>query len=545
MRFDDSLQTVLSAETETEQGARSAWRQLVDLIGRGRAAATADALARLRSLREQVPVDVRAASARALAFATPPAALVALFGEDRLEIAAPVLRTAVLSDAEWAAILPTLSPGGRSVLRHRRDLPPVTVRALEAFGPTDFVLGDARPQDGADTEPSESAVMPGPVRAPVEPAPTAAEPEPAGVPRFEIADLVARIDAFNRTRERPAVPRQAVDTSDVPADSFRFETDATATVTWVDGVARGALVGLSLAHAAVQGEAQVDGGVAGACRRRAPFRDARLLIGGRSDAAGSWRVSGIPAFDPASGRFLGYRGTARRPRADESAAPPGREGADSLRQLVHELRTPTNAIVGFAELIESELLGPVADPYRAHATAIRGEAGALVRAIEDLDTAARIDGGALELRATEVSLHAVAAAAVADLLPLAALRGAEIVLLPDEGASSVLADDRAVERLVSRLLSALVSAASRGERLTVAIGDAHDGVMLAVDRPAALDTADDAADAGAPLLGTAFALRLATNLAAELGGSLRIDGARLTLRLPAAVDRGMEQAQNR
>ena len=38
----------------------------------------------------------------------------------------------------------------------------------------------------------------------------------------------------------------------------------------------------------------------------------RLVIGGDSDAAGEWCVSGVPAFDHASGRFTGYRGTARR-----------------------------------------------------------------------------------------------------------------------------------------------------------------------------------------------------------------------------------------
>src|SRR3546814_13581271 len=69
-------------------------------------------------------------------------------------------------------------------------------------------------------------------------------------------------------------------------------------------------------------------------------------------------------------RFAGYRGTARRPRADESAAP--RTAGivpDSLRQLVHELRTPTSAIAGFAEMIEAEILGPVDDPYRDRAAA--------------------------------------------------------------------------------------------------------------------------------------------------------------------------------
>lgn len=534
MRFDDSLRTVLSAETTSDAGAQAAWRQLVDLVGRGRVAADEVALDRLRSLRAAVPARVRAASARAIAFSRPPAALVALFGEDSLEIAAPVLRTASLTGEEWTAVLPRLSPAGRSVLRHRRDLPAAAVRALEAFGATDYVLGHAASADA----PSAAPIPAPPVAAlPAAPAPRT---EP---PRSEIADLVARIDAFNRTRERPRAVPTAPEPAR-PAAAFRFETDATGTVSWIEGVTRGPLVGLSLAHATRQGDAQVDGGVAGACRRRSAFRDARLVVGGTSDAAGGWRLSGMPAFDPASGRFLGYRGTARRPRADESASPASvRETSDSLRQLVHELRTPTNAIAGFAELIQTELFGPVADPYRRHAAAIRAHTGLLIEAIDDLDTAARIDGGALELRPVAMALYPVVARALADLRPLRELRGATVTLLPDGDDATVVADDRGLERLIGRLLAAVISAAVPGERVAIAIAGTGEMVMLTVDKPAALDTADEQAEAeGAPLLGTAFALRLAGNLAAELGGALATDSERLTLRLPAAVNRSMGQA---
>jgi hypothetical protein len=564
VRFDDSLRTVLSAEVATGIGAQSAWRQLVDLIGRRRTVADEPVIARLRMLRQAVPEAVRAASARAIAFASPPAALVGLFSEDTLAIAAPVLRTATLDGAEWAAILPRLSPAGRSVLRHRRDLPAEAVRALDAFGATDFVLDYDSP--AAEAQPAPAAVSLDETRSAavgevarslpvVAEALRRAEPPPPVETQFEIADLVARIDAFQRTREVPrgeAAPAAVVAPPAIAG--FRFESDASGIVRWVDGVARTPLIGLSLAHAARQGEAQVDGIVAGAYRRRSSFRDARLAVGGTSDAAGGWRLSGIPAFDPATGRFLGYRGTARRPRADESAAPPERSRAasDSLRQLVHELRTPTSAIVGFAELIESELLGPVTPPYRDHATAIREQASALIQAIEDLDTAARIEGGALDLRVSHVAPGPLVARAVADLQPLAGLRGAMLVFDPGTPTSDVTADDRALERLVARLLAALVSVARTGECIGVTIAETGEDVAIAIDRPAALAGADaaalltidadrDAAD-GAQLLGTGFAIRLASNLAVELGGALLIGARHLTLRLPTAVDHDMGQA---
>ena len=618
VRFDDSLKTILAADMATGFGAQSAWRQLVDLMGRGRAVVDEPAIARLRLLRQAVPVEVRAASARALAFAKPDARLVGFFAEDALAIAAPVLRTATLEPDAWLEILPRLTPATRSVLRHRRDLPPAVQRGLQSFGTTDFVLPmpDAVADVAAQAVPEPIALEPVAIQETPEPLkpvpaaieePTIATPEPAvaevpdrslytapfsetpfmalgavarglpmvaealrhaklaetspavaepvGVPpadRFEISDLVARIEAFNRDRTvedaKPAV---------APAESetFRFETDAQGVIRMVEGVSRSALVGVSLGYAAQQGEAHLDGVAAGAFRRRARFNDARLEVGGLSDAFGSWRLSGVPAFEHASGRFIGFRGMARRPRRDETTVPKPAASpvADSLRQLVHELRTPTNAIAGFAELIETQLLGPVSPTYRDRATAIRTQAGDLLSAIDDLDTAARIEGHALDLRPTTVPVLPLLDRVTQDLAPLAALRGATLSVDAPGGDCDMLGDDRAIERLVGRLLAALVSAGGKGEQLQIMVQPVADTVTIAFDRPAALaaypadvllsiDAETEAASDGAPLLGTGFALRLAHNLAVELGGSLTIGADRLTLRLPAAHAREAERA---
>ena len=625
MRFDDSLDTVLSAEMSSPFGAQSTWRQLVDLIGRGRVSANDAAIARLRTIRSDVPPPIRAASARALAFATPPAALVALFAEDEIMVAAPVLRAVQLSGTEWDALLPRLSPAARSILRHRRDLSPEVVRALERFGSVDFVLGaptaDAVPPAGslnaAAPEPMAietreavpTATVPAPDPAPVIELPeTIAPVSPfvsiaavaAGLPvvvealrqaeraapemavppvalvsarapqstdgTFQISELVARIDAYQRQREEhPAVPPSLEIQPELfarephQAENFRFETDASGIVRWIEGAARAPLIGLSLDLAALPSGSRVDGVAAGAFRRRAGFANARLVVDGHSDAAGQWRITGIPVFDRASGRFTGYRGTARRPRADESAEPV-RElrnpAADALRQLVHELRTPTNAIAGFAEMIESQMLGPVPAAYRAHAAAIRDQTSGLLTAIDDIDMAARIETHALDLRPGDVPVAPLFDRILADLAPLATLRGTVLDRYVSDDALAIRGDDRAVERLIARLMATLVASGGAGERIGVAATREDGTVSIVFDRPAALAayaeetllTIDAEAEAeraedngGAPLLGTGFALRLARNLAAELRGSLTIGDKALTLRLPAAFSAAMEQ----
>ncbi|MEK9209664.1 sensor histidine kinase [Sphingomonas sp. 2378] len=612
MRFDDSLATILSADMRSPFGAQTAWRQLVDLMARGRVPADSPMLNRLHQLRDSVPEDVRAASGRMLSAGHPPAELVAFFSQDSLSVAAPVLRGVTLADDEWLALLPLLSPGARSVLRHRRDLSDTVERGLESFGAVDFVLpnlAEPMPVEGeepvfetapvvaepAAATPREMSIEPEaadpaslsddafpeedslPLSVLLDPVPTqAATPfvalgqvarglpfmaealrhaeAPAAPPRYEIADLVARIEAFNQRREAaPDTPH-----GDAGPAHFDFETDVHGLILGVEGVTRGPLVGVSIAETAAQGLAQFDGVAMGAFRRRSPFRDARLEIGGSSAAAGSWRVSAMPYFDPATGSFAGYRGSGRRPRRDEianvreTAAVAETASSDSLRQLVHELRTPANAVAGFAELIESELLGPVAPVYRNRASAIRSMAADLLASVEDLDTAARIEGRVLELRPTVVPFAPLIQRILVELRPLAELRRAEIRFDPPSVAIAALADDRASERLVTRLFSVLLSNCVVGERLTASLSVEQGMAVLRVDRPLSLTVETEAAllseagdedqRDGAPLLGTGFSLRLIDKLGAEMGGGLTIGLHRVVLALPLGGDQRAGQA---
>ena len=598
MRFDDTLETVLAADVSTAFGKASAWRQLVDLIGRRRIPDDPRALELLESIRGDVPVAVRITSARSLEMAEPPAALVQLCVVDEIAVAAPILRTARLSSGEWIELLPHLSAPARGVLRGRRDLPVGVDSALDGYRAADFVLCTEVEAVVAEAGPAAMPAAPESVEDESVPAIAPASPfVPVGVAAmgipvvaaalqqaaegdvqkpaalhgdlirtqrkdsagqaglssegqgpdgpFEIADVVARIDAFyTRQPERPVAAR-------LPerASGFRFETDAQGVIRWVDGISRTPLIGLSLDMTAMPDGSRVDGVAAGALRQRARFSGARLFVAGDSDAGGDWRISANAAFDPASGRFTGYRGTARRPRADETAVQTNdTRGADSLRQLMHELRTPTNAIAGFSELIEREILGEAAPVYRERAALIRDRARALLAAIDDLDIAARIDASALRLHAGEVALQPLFDRVADELGPLAVMRGADVALPADELA--VAGDARAIERLLSRTLATLLSAAGEGERIAVRLTAENDTIAIDFDRPRALAayagdaifTIDDEREEAA-LLGTGFALRLIRNLARELSGSLVIAPESLTIRLPAAVTKSLEQVR--
>ncbi len=513
------LATALTLGNGDLASRAAAWRQIVDILAQAGARLGADdrslAFSRAGELRADVPLPERRMAAASLAGRSSDPAIVALFAADAPVVAAPFLTAARLDDAQWASVIPTMPPASRNILRNRRDLSPATLRLLDRFAPGDLAL-----------PPREIAV--------------------ASEGTTQIRDLVERIEAYRaRTPFIAADPEPAT-----RAERFAFETDGEGVIDWVEGAPREALIGATIARAAAMGEAGVDGGVAGAWRRRAPFNDARLSVGGEGAASGAWLISGLPLFNPADGRFTGYRGQARRPlpgeRADSGEAITGL-APDSLRQLVHELRTPLGAIHGFAEMIERQMLGPAAHAYRDHALSIIAEANRLVAMIDDLDTAARLDGGRLSADEGDgIDPSVLVAGVVAAQRAASEARGVHIVETVAPTLAPLATGAAMAERMIARLVSASAGVAIAGEAVAVDLRDAAGGIVLTVTRPSALNGVDDRRlldpDYGpdgewpdAPLLGLGFTLRLVARLAAQHGGKLTIHPDRFALTLPVVA----------
>src|SRR3954464_13466368 len=94
-----------------------------------------------------------------------------------------------------------------------------------------------------------------------------------------------------------------------------------------------------------------------------------------------------------------------RSAADKSPAP--RASADAaleaqkrsfLRMVSHELRTPLNSILGFSEILASELYGPMGAPqYKEYAQIIRGSGAKLLKLVNQVLEIARLQSGAADL----------------------------------------------------------------------------------------------------------------------------------------------------
>ncbi len=609
MRFDDMLATLLAQPAPTPEARAILWRQVVDVLAQGRghrvddplvdAPRAVDAYNFLRSVRPEIAVDLRLAAGRGLAGRRVPAELVLLFAEDLPHIAAPVLGHIILGTRQWLDLLPRLTPSARNLLRNRGDLGDEVDQALAGYGASDFLIkgpaasgesplaplvapieqlvAQAQPVVPVAIEP-EAALAPPPAEGAavftvedVAPAAEPARPESPG--ETQIRELLSRIETFRSRYPSPGQPDVAAVVADPIAeeveatgriDNFRFETGVDGVICWVQGAPRGPVIGETIAVAAHQTDHGVDGHAAGAYRSRTPFRDARLTIAGQGPASGEWRISAVPFFDSKDGRFSGYRGTARRPRADESATAmtgdrsrtASASANDSLRHLVHELRTPLNAIIGFSEMIDGQVRGPAAAAYRGRAQEILEQSKKLLSAVEDLDLVAAARASEAAPAPSGVDAAAILTRLHANFETVAKDRASGLAFRIDSTLPPVAVDAPTVERMLSRLLAATIAMAGEGERISVDLQrdprrSTH--LLLTILRPRALSGRDEKMllDPGynpdgkwpdAPVLGLGFALRLVRNLAIASGGMLEIDATRFYLSLPLN-DRG-GQAQD-
>lgn len=516
MLYDDRLGTVLRHRPGGAAAAKTQFRQLLDLLGtlpsEARGSVVDAAFLRLTELGSAIPTAERRLMLADPGLRLRSPRLVALLAQDSPAIAATAIARAQLSEQEWLDLVPALPVAARGFLRLRRDLGLELRDLLDALGIYDRGL------------PPAHAVV------------AQAREEPS--PNQGIAALVKRIEAFRKARQ-PADP--ANDRNPAPRlplgeepflraprklCAFDFSCDPGGRIVWADPGVAPMIVGMSLPAL----EDREAGPLRQALDGLQPLRAIRVTLTGAPAIAGEWQIDAAPWFEPAAGRLAGWHGRFRRPPAAAAASLLAHSlEADRLRQLLHELRTPVNAIQGYAEAMQQGLFGPIGHEYRAMAAGIAADAARILGGFEELERLTRLESGAVELETGTCDLAQVVAATVARLAPYGLPRGSGFDLPPEHEPAPVPLAPIEAERIVWRLLAALAAASAPGERLALSLAAAEGKVALDAELPAALAAGSErdlfrAAATGSRLsagnFGGGFALRLASAEARAAGGGL-------------------------
>lgn len=599
VHFDDRLATVLRQRAAGERAARTQYRQLLDLLGQ-RSDGMADALEesgweRLSNLSEQIPSRERAAILREGGWRFRNPSLILFLAEQEPDVAASALSAVELSPEDWVLLIPELPIRARGFLRLRRDLPQTAQDVLDRLGVRD--RGLPRPglpemaEQGQPLEQYADPLVPPVTEAqrlearldePVEAgehaerelSPSArsiagdGEGEPGGLSNGaappdaddSIGALVRRIEAFQKARRAGSAMMQtgtaeasvrrddasctgaAGEEERAALTSFDFATDARGHIEWATPAAAPMLVGTAIRQWAQQDSGRGDAEFAFV--HRLPLRHVRLEITGASLVEGEWVLDAMPRFAEDGGSFRGYLGRCRRPvEVNPDRASAAQDRADRLRQLLHELRTPVNAIQGFAEFIQQQMVGRTPHAYRALAAAIGSDSARILSGFDDLERLTRLEGGSAELAEGSSELHDKLAATVRQLRPTLQARGAGFDLVIRAVDTLVPLSPLDAELLLWRVVASIAAGARDGEIVEIELQGQERKVALSCDLPRDLRERDDLFatdfrlddDTLSPgVFGAGFALRLARAEARAVGGDLRREGGRLILTLPTA-----------
>lgn len=216
-----------------------------------------------------------------------------------------------------------------------------------------------------------------------------------------------------------------------------------------------------------------------------------------------------------------------------------------MREVLHELRTPVNAIQGFAEIIQQQFFGPVPNAYRALAAAVGMDAARLLAGFDELDRLSRLETDALALSAEGCDFRHVVDRTLRRLEGVTHSRGARLRLLASGDGFAVQLGEEDSAFLAWRLLATLAGALAAGETVDLALRGSDGGIELDAQLPASLAEQEDLFS-GAPqaqtpaisagMFGSGFTLRLARAEAEAAGGKLAVSGESLILTLPPLTE---------
>lgn len=146
-----------------------------------------------------------------------------------------------------------------------------------------------------------------------------------------------------------------------------------------------------------------------------------------------------------------------------------RAKSEFLANMSHELRTPLNAIIGFSEIMQNQLFGPLgAEKYKDYAEDINSSGQHLLAVINDVLDMSKIEAGKMSLELSQFDLNE----AVTETLRMVSGRAQNSQVTLEAGQADlplIVADRRAVKQVLLNLLTNGIKFTPAGGTVSIAL----------------------------------------------------------------------------
>ncbi len=272
-----------------------------------------------------------------------------------------------------------------------------------------------------------------------------------------------------------------------------------------------------------------------AARRVSVTTDPSLGAPRRLDLAVNLRPDGraevlvMPAVNEAA-HIAALRAEAEEARRD------AKETADLLADLSHEMRTPLNAVIGFAGAMRAEMFGPLGhEKYDEYAEHIRASGAHLLDLVSSILDLAKIEADRYALKREAANVGALAEECAGMVRLSAEAAGLTLTTSIAPSIPDSFLDARAVRQIILNLLSNAVKFTSDGEiALSVAV-EGSEIVLTVTDTGVGMSEAELAklgarftaahGDGVRGAKGAGLGLALAFAFAELHGGSMKLSSA--------------------
>ncbi|MCC3861447.1 PAS domain-containing sensor histidine kinase [Pseudemcibacter aquimaris] len=253
--------------------------------------------------------------------------------------------------------------------------------------------------------------------------------------------------------------------------------------------------------------------------KRLPFRDEPFSVIVSPNVVQHFLLSGIATFDNDTGRFTGFRGSAQLDEAVLALESKATEKADldimeaksdysptfsaaiddsnveiletkksvqkevenemlgaddqlaseMLQNLSHEFRTPLNAIIGFSQMIDSEMWGPVAERYKKNTKGILDAANHLKDTVNNILDSAKIDAGLLDVTPESFSLKTALQDSIAAISPILESKDIHVSGVDDNIDVILFNDKQCIMLCLIKMMTYALRKANQGDDFQVSV----------------------------------------------------------------------------